>query len=85
MLRDSFVSGLLSSKLISILIPECDEKSFEQCVERAKILQQVKTDVEDIHPSSRIHALSRSSSRVHSPANNSRSSSRVHAQDNNSS
>ena len=65
MVRDAFVSGLQSSKLISTLIPECDEKTFEQCVERAKILQQVTRDVEDMHPTSKVYAVHPKTSKPH--------------------
>ena len=51
MLRDIFVSGLRSSKLATMLRTECEEKTFHECVELAKLLEQVVRDVEDINPS----------------------------------
>ena len=54
MLRDIFVSGLRSSKLVGTLITECEDKSFQSCVQRAKLLEQASIDVEDINPV-RIH------------------------------
>lgn len=56
MLRDVFVSGLRSSKVIRNLMTECETKKFQECVERAKILEQVTQDLEDINPSARDHA-----------------------------
>lgn len=49
-LRDVFVSGLHSKKIISALISECEEKKFHECVERAKMMEQMLLDVEDINP-----------------------------------
>ena len=59
MLHDIFVSGLRSSKLISTLITECQEKSFYDSVERAKTLEQVLPDAEDINPSVKVHSQNR--------------------------
>ena len=52
MIRDAFVSGLKSVKMISTLISECDDKKFNEIVDRAKIIEQIKLDVEDIAPNS---------------------------------
>ena len=49
-LRDVFVSGLHSKKVISALISECEAKQFQECVERAKMMEQMLLDVEDINP-----------------------------------
>ena len=54
MLRDSFISGLTSSKLMSALITDCETKTFSDCVERAKVLNQVVKDVEEINPRAEI-------------------------------
>ena len=54
LLRDAFVSGLRSHKLISNLIADCEEKTFTQSVDRAKLLQQFSQDVEEIHPNSSV-------------------------------
>ena len=51
-LRDHFLSGLRSTKLLQTLITECENKTFHECVERAKLLEQVTIDVEDINPAS---------------------------------
>lgn len=48
-LRDQFIAGLQSSKIIEILITQGEEKSFEECVARAKTLVQISADVEDIN------------------------------------
>jgi len=50
LLRDVFLSGLRSSSLLRHLIPDCDGKTFQECVEKAKTIEQVALDVEDIHP-----------------------------------
>ena len=48
-LRDVFVSGLSSSKLISALITDCEKKKFHECVEKAKMMEQIILDIEDIN------------------------------------
>ena len=55
LLRDIFISGLRSSKLISVLITECELKKFSDCVDRAKIIEQVTLDVQDINPDENLH------------------------------
>lgn len=50
LLRDAFVSGLSSNKLISNLLHECENKSFNECVERAKTLEQLAHDAADMKP-----------------------------------
>ena len=52
LLRDIFISGLQSTKLISALITECEDKSFAEVVNKAKLLHQVTQDVEDMNPTS---------------------------------
>lgn len=49
-LRDIFLAGLKSSKLIAAILPDCDDKSFEDVVERAKTLEQLNIDIEEINP-----------------------------------
>ena len=57
--KDIFISGLKSSKVMSTLITECEEKTFLQTLERAKLLEQVMLDVSEMHPaSSTPHATS---------------------------
>ena len=57
MLWDIFVSLLRSSKLVTMLITECKEKTFHKCVEWAKLLEQVIHDVEDINPSANVNKI----------------------------
>lgn len=57
LLRDVFLSGLHSSRLLQTLITDCDKKKFHQCVERAKVIEQVTLDVEDINPTSKFHKM----------------------------
>ena len=47
--RDAFVSGLRSSAILSNLITECENKTFNECVERAKFVESVALDAQDIH------------------------------------
>ena len=49
------MSGLRSPKLIRALITECEDKKFTECVEKAKVLEQVTQDVDDINSSDKIH------------------------------
>ena len=53
LVRDAFVSGLLSKKLISLLITDCETQTFEECVEKAKTMEQMLQDVSEINPSSK--------------------------------
>ena len=55
MLRDVFLSGLRSSRLISALITEGEERKFSECVEKAKLLEQVTQDVQDMNPAEKVH------------------------------
>jgi len=48
MLRDTFVSGLRNSVILSGLLPDCEGKNFNDCVEKAKLLEQVTADAQDI-------------------------------------
>ena len=50
LIRDSFITGLRSMKIMSTLIAECEGKTFQEVVERAKIIEQISIDVEDIAP-----------------------------------
>ena len=54
-IRDIFLSGLKSTKLLASLIPDCEDKTFVQCVTKAKNLEQVMIDVDDIHPEQKVH------------------------------
>ena len=51
LLRDAFISGLQSRAILSSLLQECETKkisSFDDCVERAQILDQMKFDAQNI-------------------------------------
>ena len=50
LLRDAFVSGLSSNKLIGSLLQDCENKSFNDSVERAKTLEQLAHDAADMKP-----------------------------------
>ena len=54
--RDVFVSGLKSPKVMSTIIYEAEGKSFTDVVTRAKLIEQVNIDVEDICPSSKFNS-----------------------------
>ena len=51
LVRDVFVSGLRSTKLMTALIHECEGKTFGEVLTRAKIIEQVNIDIEVINPS----------------------------------
>lgn len=48
MLRDVFVSGLYSSAVLRSVLQDCETKTFNQCVEHAKVIEQVAADAQDI-------------------------------------
>ena len=48
LIRDVFLSGLRFSQLIRTLVTDCENKTFHECIERAKVIEQVTLDVEDI-------------------------------------
>ena len=50
MLRDVFVSGLYSSTVLSGVLQECESKTFNECIEKAKLLEQLTFDAQDIRP-----------------------------------
>lgn len=50
-LRDAFVSGLRSANILSGLLQDCENKSFNECVEKAKLLATFSADAQDIKPS----------------------------------
>lgn len=50
MLRDVFISGVRSSKIMQHLMTECENKTFNDVIEKAKMFEQVSQDVEDIKP-----------------------------------
>ena len=50
LVRNVFISGLRSSKLVKTLIVDASELSFAECVERAKIHEQISNDVDKMTP-----------------------------------
>lgn len=48
LLRDTFISGLQSSAIMKSLLPKADNLTFNECIERAKFLEQVTFDAEDM-------------------------------------
>ena len=53
MVRDVFISGLRSPKIITALISECENKTFNEVLEKAKIVEQIHQDVVEINPSAK--------------------------------
>lgn len=48
-LRDRFVSGIHSKAVLTALIQDCEtDKKFNECVEKAKVLEQLSNDAQDI-------------------------------------
>ena len=56
LLRDAFVSGLHSSTIMTKLLQECENKKFNDCVEKAKILEQYTNDAIDIKQEIKQHS-----------------------------
>ena len=50
MLRDAFISGLRCSAIMTAILQDCEKKTFNQCVEKAKIIEQVTADAQDLNP-----------------------------------
>jgi len=48
MLRDAFVSGLHSSSILSAVLHDCEDKTFNACVDKAKLVEQITSDALDI-------------------------------------
>lgn len=51
LLRDTFVAGLVSSSILTPLIQECDQLTFRETIERAKLLETFRRDAEKINSS----------------------------------
>ena len=41
MLRDLFVSGLFSEQMLRAALNDCKDGTFNKCVERAKLMEQL--------------------------------------------
>ena len=48
LLRDTFVAGIRCSKILSSLLQDCEKKTFNEVVEKSKLLEQIRIDAEDI-------------------------------------
>ena len=48
MIRDVFVSGISSKSVMSTILQDCEDKSFDDCVLKAKLLEKVTADAQDI-------------------------------------
>ena len=48
MLRDAFVSGLASKAILQAIIQDCENKTFNECIEKAKLIEKITSDVQDI-------------------------------------
>lgn len=60
LLRDSFISGLRSTKILGGLLQDCEndeKKSFNDCVAKAKLLEQISQDAQDIRPGDKAYAI----------------------------
>jgi len=73
LLRDIFVSGLRSSFIVSASLQDCDSKSFNECVNKAKLQEQLAQDAQDIRPFNTILTTNRVQSSSTSTNNNSAS------------
>ena len=56
LLRDAFVSGLRSSVVLSAVLQKCDQKTFNECVEHAKLVEQLTCDAQDIKQECKTYA-----------------------------
>ena len=53
LLRTIFIAGLRSNKIMAAIITDCEDKKFEEVVERAKTIEQLNIDIEEINPACR--------------------------------
>lgn len=59
MTRDAFIAGLRSPNILSGLLQDCEineKKSFNECVTKAKLLEQISHDAYDIQPELKYNA-----------------------------
>ena len=60
LLRDSFICGLKSSSIVGGLLQDCEtqeNKSFNDCVSKAKLLEQISLDTLDLRSDSHVHKV----------------------------
>ena len=60
LIRDAFVSGLRSTTVLTALLQKCESKTFNECVEFAKLFEQLTSDARDIHSDIQSATASRS-------------------------
>ena len=48
LIRDVFVMGLKSTKVLSAVLPKSEKKTFNECVEHAKLFETLSMDAEEI-------------------------------------
>lgn len=56
MLKDVFIAGLQSSAILSSLLQESEKNTFNQCIERAKLLEALTADAQDMKSDTNLHA-----------------------------
>lgn len=61
MLRDVFVSGLISGPILRAVLQACEDKTFNECVNLAKLSEQTMMDAQDM----KNEATQSSTERVH--------------------
>ena len=68
LLRDAFISGLRSGHIVGGLLQDCevnDKKTFNDCVAKAKLLEQITQDAQDIKPAHKFE-VNKTSKATHS-------------------
>ena len=50
MVRDVFICGLRSPKVMTSLVSECEGKTFNEVLEKAKVVEQIRQDIVDFNP-----------------------------------
>ena len=60
LLRDSFICGLKSSSIVGGLLQDCEikeDKSFNDCVSKAKLLEQISVDTHYLGSDTHVHKV----------------------------
>ena len=57
MIRDIFVAGIRDNTVLSALLQDCESKKFDEVVEKAKLIEQVRLDAQDIRLDPRTRAV----------------------------
>ena len=53
LVHDVFISGLRSVEVMASLISECENKTFSEVLDKAKLVEQIQQDVVEINPSAK--------------------------------